>query len=162
MDGRIEPLSDAPLAEPIGELRLRRRWLLQAAWRLLDLGLIYAGFALAHWLRYDVRLGRDIYDPLAYKELSAFQPVVLGLMLALLVVFQVKGLYRLPRSAQWFDHAGIIVDSVTIGLALVIISIFALQKFMWSRLLFVFVWAAVIALLIASRILQRMWVRWAW
>ncbi|HYF62076.1 MAG TPA: hypothetical protein VD886_04635, partial [Herpetosiphonaceae bacterium] len=69
-------MSDVAASSSMVSSRELRRSLAHLSWVAIDIGLIYLAFALAHWLRYDVQLGRDIYDPASYKELSAFNPLI--------------------------------------------------------------------------------------
>ncbi len=153
---------DIPLSETIVSARDWRRLAVHVLLAGLDVLLIVAGFAFAHWLRYDVRLGRDIYDPASYRYLSAFYPMIGAFTLTLIVTLHIKGFYRLPRSANWFDYARVVVGSVTTALALVIIGMFALRLSTWSRLIMVFVWVIVSAVLILSRVVLSAVVRAGW
>lgn len=155
-------MSDVSVAQLTASARGRRRSLTYVGWVMLDVLLIYSAFALAHWLRYDIQLGRDIYDPQSYRELAAFQPMIIAFTAVLSVILHFKGLYRVPRSAPWFDYVGIISSSVTTALALIIIGMFALKEGLWSRLIMVFVWVVVIIALSLSRIVLRQTFRWAW
>ena len=70
-------MSDWSTSQPIFSQRDVRQTTSRLALTLLDGCLILVAFAVAHWLRYDVRLGRDIYDPASYRQLSAFYPMML-------------------------------------------------------------------------------------
>ena len=117
-------MSEISVAQLTATARGRRRSLAHLVWVLVDVLLIYAAFALAHWLRYDIQLGRDIYDPQSYRNLDAFYPIILAFMAVLIVILHFKGFYRLPRAAPWFDYVGIIISAVTTALALVIMWLF--------------------------------------
>jgi exopolysaccharide biosynthesis polyprenyl glycosylphosphotransferase len=163
MERRIgQPMSEVSVAQLTATARGRRRSLAHLVWVLVDVLLIYAAFALAHWLRYDIQLGRDIYDPQSYRNLDAFYPIILAFTAVLIVILHFKGFYRLPRAAPWFDYVGIIISAVTTALALVIMWLFVRRAEVWSRLILVFVWAAVIMALSLSRIMLRQTLRWAW
>ena len=160
-------MSDVAASSQMVSSRELRRSLGHLSWVAIDIVLIYVAFALAHWLRYDVQLGRDIYDPASYKELSAFNPLIAAFIGALIVLLHLRGFYSLPRSASWFDYAGLAVGAVTTALALVIIGMYAQQVGLWSRLIMVFVWVTVIAVLAISRLIKRlvvlaMWERGRW
>ena len=155
-------MSDLAATQAAVSARELRRSLAHAGWVALDVALLYLGFAVAHWLRYDVQLGRDIYDPTSYKDLAAFNLIIAAFIGISIIVLHFKGLYRVPRSAPWFDYAGIIISGITSALALVIIGMYAQQLGLWSRLIMVFVWITVIIALVLSRIIMRLIVRLMW
>ncbi|GAB4210114.1 MAG: sugar transferase [Roseiflexaceae bacterium] len=156
----------------------RRVWLIQRharriAWQallaLVDALLILAGFALAYVLRYVVDWPppfEQIVRPVTEANLvpiSVFAPFALALLGLLLALFVLKGLYRLPRTAGVFEHAGMIVSSTTTGIAMLIVGVFALQSSpFYSRWIFPFAWAAIIVLLCAWRVLLVNARRWRW
>ncbi len=142
-----------------GELR---RPLMHLYAVFVDVLLIVGAFALAHWLRYDVRLGRDIYDPASYRQLSAFYPRIAIFVVLLITSLHLRGFYRLPRYASVFDYIGIIISSTTISIALLIMWQFVTLADVWSRLIMVFVWIAVIVVLSLSRMILRLIRRWQW
>ncbi|XSG74584.1 sugar transferase [Herpetosiphon llansteffanensis] len=155
-------MSDWSTSQPIFSRRDVRQTTSRLALTMLDGCLILAAFALAHWLRYDVRLGRDIYDPASYRQLSAFYPMMVVFMLTLSTTLHWRGFYRLPRSASAFDSFSIIVTSTTIALALTVMWLFINRADLWSRLIMVFVWFCVIVALTLGRVGLRMLRRWAW
>src|SRR3712207_6075411 len=61
-----------------------------------DLAVIFLGFWLAYILRYERQLG-GMLDGDGHRPFLSFLPVVLLLEAILLVVFGLRGVYRLPR-----------------------------------------------------------------
>jgi exopolysaccharide biosynthesis polyprenyl glycosylphosphotransferase len=147
----------------------RRRRLEVAAAVALDAALILIGFALAYWMRYSVRwpppfelVIREVASG-NYVPIEAFTPYALGLLLLLLALYAMKGLYRMPRSASILDHAGIILSSTTIGIAVLIVVVFLHRSSaFYSRLIFGFAWVAITMLLIAWRTALIWARRWRW
>ena len=156
----------------------RRNWLLQrrirriggqAALALVDTALILAGFALAYVLRYMVSWPppfERIVRPVTERNqvpISVFAPFALALLGLLLALFLLKGLYRLPRSAGVFDHAGVIASSATTGIAILIVGVFVYQSSpFYSRWMFPFAWASIITLLCLWRAVLINVRRWRW
>jgi exopolysaccharide biosynthesis polyprenyl glycosylphosphotransferase len=96
-------------------------------------------------------------------DIRAFQPFVMLLTGILLALYAMKGLYRLPRTAGLFDHAGIIISSTTTGVALLVVLIFIFSPFsFYSRLIYAFTWIVVIVMLCASRAWLIEVQRWRW
>ena len=147
----------------------RRRRRMTAVAVLLDAILIMVGFSIAYHLRYSFRwpapfslVVREVVAQY-YVSAQAFFPYALILLIVLLALFAMKGLYRLSRSASILDHMGIIISSVTTGIALLIVIVFLqTSSQFYSRLIFAFAWATIILLLSLWRMIY-IWVqRWRW
>lgn len=153
--------------------RLRRKRLHRWAARLLtagiDAALISVGFTVAYWLRYVFnwpppfqQIVREV-SAQNFVSLEAFLPYELLLISLLLLLFAIKGLYRLPRSASLLDQAGIIVSSTTTGIAVLIVGVFIYRATeFYSRLIFAFAWVAIVLLLCAYRGVLLELRRWLW
>ncbi len=134
--------------------RRRGRLLPTPAQALLDAGLINLGFAGAWWARYQAELGREVTLE-NYLPWSSYLGLELLLTALLLVVFRLNGLYHLRRGAGWIDEVGLIFSGTTIGSAAMIVAVFYFRPFGYSRLVFVYAWALIIALLAAERLGER-------
>lgn len=140
--------------------RARRRvatgvpvWAVTVARMASDAAIVFIGFYLAYWLRYSMHLGGVVPDH-RQQPFSFFQGKVVLLMLLTVLLFQIRGQYRLPRWKTTLDEASGIANGATTAMALVILYSF-LQQFYPSRLIFVFAWALIIALLIVKRVIVR-------
>lgn len=131
----------------------RYRWAIAAVRAGLDGVLIWAAFGLAYVLRYRLELGGDVL-PGDVQPFSFFVGKVFLLMVAAIAIFQLRGLYRLPRWTSFLDEASVIVSGATTAMGLVILDSF-LQRFYPSRLIFIYTWLATIALLLVKRLLTR-------
>lgn len=124
--------------------------------------LVGLAFVIAYWLRFRVGLGGEIPDP-SQRPLSFFTESILVFMVAAVVVFQLKGLYRMPRWSTLLDEAWVIASGTVIAMAVVILNAF-LQRFHPSRLIFLIAIPVAIVLLLGARMLfrvarERMWAR---
>jgi exopolysaccharide biosynthesis polyprenyl glycosylphosphotransferase len=164
----VADLLDAVTTEAspaIAAPRPSRRRLFPAVALACDAALIMVSFGLAYWLRYGFRWPRPL-DTIVREvavanqvEISAFTPYAVGLLLLLLMLYAMKGLYRLPRSASVLDYAGIILSSTTIGIAVLIVVVFLHQPSeFYSRLIFAFAWGLIVASLVSWRIIV-IWVQ---
>lgn len=135
----------------------------------VDALLIVLGCALAYAMRYQVNwpfpfqwIIREVVTEFQVDPWR-FVPYAIALLALLIGLFVVKGLYRLPRNAGALDHAGIIVSSTTIGVAILIVAVFLHQAAVfYSRLIFAFAWLWIIILLCSWRGLLVEYRRWRW
>jgi exopolysaccharide biosynthesis polyprenyl glycosylphosphotransferase len=148
-----------------------RRQIFVALTVCTDALVILAAFALAYWLRYQftwpqplAQIVRDV--PTEYfVPFRAFLPYALLLTALLLVLFAIKGLYRLPRSAGILQYAAIIASSTITGVAALIVAVFIYrQTEFYSRLIFAFAWVTIVVFLLLTRVAvveirRLLWVR---
>jgi exopolysaccharide biosynthesis polyprenyl glycosylphosphotransferase len=137
-------------------------WVWVLARMATDATTVYVAFLLAYWLRYSQHLG-GVVPEFAQQPMSFFQGKVVLLMVLTVVLFQVRGLYRLPRWTTLLDEASSIASGATTAMALVILYSF-LQQFYPSRLIFIYAWVLSIALLVLKRmavrvVRERLWER---
>jgi len=110
-------------------------------------------FVVAYWLRYRLQVGGSI--PAGFDEsFSFFVSKAIILVVVALTIFRLRGLYDLPRWTTLLDESSIILSGATTAMAVVILFSF-LQRFYPSRLIFLYAWIAMIALLIAKRLVTR-------
>ncbi len=161
-----QPVLTAP-EQPWVERRLRRLAIVGVV--ALDQALIFAGFAIAYWLRYladwPPPFDRVVLEVATknYVDFSAFLlPSVLPLMLFLAVRFASRGLYRTAPRLSLFDQLGVIFNSLVTGLALLIIFVFLYKPFYYSRLIFAFAGVSIFMLLSGWRIVLASVRHWQW
>ncbi|HEX2183929.1 MAG TPA: sugar transferase [Chloroflexota bacterium] len=159
--GQRQPGAAQPGGQPSradGQRRARARASLQARFSFLiaDFLLIHAGFLLAYWLRYDLRLffqdSGEFYD----APFSAYFLVEALLIAVVLTVFARRGLYALKRTTQWLDEVGIILSGTTLGVSILVMVFYLFRPGVTSRVMLFYAWVFIIALLS----LLRLGVRW--
>lgn len=125
-----------------------------------DAGLVWLSFWLAHQVRYRLELGGPVgaADWQPYDTFHGKAALFVGLAVGVLFL---RGLYRLPRSTAFLDEASMVVGGITTAMAGVILTAF-LQRFVPSRLVFIYAWGIAIALLLARRLLWRRLRRILW
>ncbi len=164
-----ELLDPGPAALPRAPLGRPRRWQNLAAPLQVatDALLIVLAFALAYWVRYQLRwpapFNQIVQEVLTvnYVPLASFLPYTTLLVAVLVALFAMKGVYRMPRNTSVLDRMGPIISGTTTGIALVVL-LTIIQRPLYSRLLFAFAWATTIILLGASRMLVMNVRRWRW
>jgi exopolysaccharide biosynthesis polyprenyl glycosylphosphotransferase len=133
-----------------------------------DQVLIVLAFLLAYWMRYSAvwpETLRPIVREVATRNFvtfGAFVPITLLLVVVLTVLFEMRGLYRLPPGSGFLDYAGIIISSTLIGIALLIVVVFLYRPFYYSRLIFAFAGMNTIVLLMLWRALLLAVRQWLW
>lgn len=137
-------------------------WLVILGRMVSDAGLAGAGFVIAYWLRFSLELGGDI-PPASERSLSYFTGMILLLMATIVVVFQVKGLYRMPRWTTLLDEVWVLASGVLIAMSIVVLFAF-FQRFFPSRAIFLVAIPIVFGLLLLKRIVvriirERLWAR---
>lgn len=126
----------------------------------VDAFLVLVAFLLAYWLRYHLEIGGDVLPGFS-QPFTFFAGKAAILMVVTVVIFQLRGLYRLPRWASFLDEASIIASGATTAMAILILYSF-LQRFYPSRLIFIYAWILVIALLIVKRLGVRLVRKYLW
>ena len=134
-----------------------------------DLLLICCGFWLAYVLRYELEWGGPLYEIVSeegqpiqiptYRSFDTFLPMMGLLGVILLAVFAVRGVYRLPRWTGFLDESLLIAGSAVTGFSALIVAAYY-QKFYFSRAIFLYALALVVALLIAKRLAQHWTQAW--
>lgn len=156
------------ISAPWSALRYHNHWLAHLGLLICDQALVFVGFILAYWMRY-INDWPDALQPIVREvatqnqvEFAAFLPITLLLMFVLIVLFETKGLYRLPRGSGVLDYAGIILSSTLTGIAFLIVVVFLYKPFYYSRLIFAFAGANIVLLLCLWRLLLLGFRRWCW
>ena len=165
-----------PITKAISARRSHRR-----QWRIfecialiiLDATLVVVAFHLAYYLRYTVFFQNKLLATFRYSLLgiennvhtvpkittdsltpfSYFQPLEIGIVIGLILIFALRGLYKIRLTGTWFRQIWTIVSSTTLGLAFLITYYFIFQPISTSRLLVPFVWAASIVVLCSARLI---------
>lgn len=125
-----------------------------------DAGLACLSFWLAYQARYRFQWGGKVL-PADFEPFATFRSKAALFVALTLVLFYLRGLYRLPRSIGILDEAQILIGGVTTAMAGVILTAF-LARFVPSRLLFIYTWGAAIVLLLARRVVTRWLRQWLW
>ncbi len=124
--------------------------------------LLVLAFIIAYWLRYGLALGRDVVAPESFQPLSRFYSYVVIYAAFTLLVFQLRGLYALPRGASWFDHSRIIFGATLVGVAALTLGALIFNPVLPSRLVFIYLWLSTILLFGVERFGYRRARMWLW
>jgi len=126
------------------------RWLTLVL-TVLDVILINVAFVMAYWLRYE----RELFLPVLevnYVPFQAYVPVALLMTGILMVTYRLEGVYEQRRGAAWLDEVYDIFSGTLIGIAALTFIFFYYRPLVYSRLLFGYAGALIVALLSLSRL----------
>jgi exopolysaccharide biosynthesis polyprenyl glycosylphosphotransferase len=126
----------------------------------LDGGMAFIGFALAYWIRYELQLGRPVAEP-NYQPFRSFLWIGLVLVALLLILFEARGLYRLPRGASSLELFPHIASGSTVALAILVVLLFG-TSILYTRLLYAYAWGTIILCISLARALVIQLQRWLW
>jgi exopolysaccharide biosynthesis polyprenyl glycosylphosphotransferase len=164
-----------PITKAISARRShRRQWrMLECiAMIILDTIVVVVSFRLAYHLRYDTFFNNQLLTTFRYNLLgiennshaplkitpdaltpfSYFQSLEIGIVIGLILIFTLRGLYKIRLTGTWFRQVWTIVSSTTLGMAFLITYYFIFQPVSNSRLLVPFVWATAIIILCIARL----------
>ena len=130
-------------------------WLFRMIAVVTDALLIAGGFNLAWWLRYEIGLGGTVnaanFVPLT--EYSGMRATLIGVML---LVFAASGVYRSTRGRSFLFTATQLVHAILAALGLLVITLFAVQISVSSRLMLGYAAIVMIILLLVARLCARL------
>lgn len=137
-----------------------RRIATHIAFLSFDAAMAALGFFLAYWIRYEWQLGRAVLEP-NYLPFSRFIWIGLTLVIFLVILFQARGLYRLPRGASWLEMISKVAGATTLAIAALVVVLFATRTF-YTRLLYVYAWFSIlfcvgIGRALLSQLQYRLW-----
>jgi exopolysaccharide biosynthesis polyprenyl glycosylphosphotransferase len=176
--GTIDMTSGAtgPITKAISARRShRRQWRIFEciAMIILDAILVVVSFRLAYHLRYEVFFKNQLLATFRYNlqgientahttpklipdaltPFNYFQSLEIGIVIGLILIFALRGLYKIRLTGTWFRQVWAIVSSTTLGVAFLITYYFIFQPISNSRLLVPFVWATAILILCIARLI---------
>jgi exopolysaccharide biosynthesis polyprenyl glycosylphosphotransferase len=127
-----------------------RRWLPVGLLIVADALLVNLGLTFAYLLRYDLELGPEVAAE-NYVPYSEFVPIGATLAVLVVLILVLRGHYGRSRFEGLLDEAISVAAGLTTAVAVMIVIVFALRGFYYSRLVFVYTWAIAIGLLVGER-----------
>ena len=110
-----------------------------------DVVAVVGGFFLAHWLRYEMRLGPDL-TTFQFTPLSEYWPVGVAFTGVMLLALALYGSYAHRRSIRWLDEVPKVGLAGLLATAAVIIVFFLFRPAFFSRLMFGYLFVAGVGL----------------
>ncbi len=148
--------ADQKPASDISIVRRRSVYLPVAVIAFCDIVLINVAFGIAWYVRYQLQLGREV-AAVDYLPLSDYSGIQAILTASLLFIYYLNGMYGRRRRQGWVDEVSGIVSGALLGIAVMIVTVFYLRPFGYSRLVFVFALVTITVLLAWARAADRLW-----
>ena len=149
--------SDLHSAKPNWQPRRPQRSAGLIARVLLDLVLISSAFILAYFVRYALQLGAGVADENQVPLGDYWWSMVcfVGIFMA---VLQFKGFYRLSRTTNLLDEAGLIASATAYAVLTMLALVFVLRPSSNSRLMYLYLYPISWILLTGERVIAR-WIQ---
>lgn len=132
----------------------RASWVTWAALLSLDSVAINLAFVLAYFTRYQLQLGREVAVE-NFTPLGDYAPLLPALTLLFLGVFALLGVYRRTPRASWIEEVASVLQAASVGMVVALALVFLVQNYVFSRLIFVYFWVALVLIAVVSRLLVR-------
>lgn len=126
-------------------------WRIQLIMMVADAILLNLAFVLAYVIRYRWQIGGAV-EGADRVGLADLVPLQGALILVVFIVLVGEGLYRERRGVPWLDQLAMISRGTLVGLTIVLFAYLIFRPLLPSRLLFLYVWLAAIALLSGARL----------
>lgn len=126
----------------------------------LDTVTAFLGFGLAYWLRYGLEFGPEVQE-VNFLPFSSFIWIGLTLVAIILVIFEARGLYRMPRGASQVDTLSRIAGGITLAIAVLVVVLFGSQIY-YTRLLYAYAWFTMVISVGVGRLVLAALLRWLW
>lgn len=123
---------------------------------LIDVLLINVGFAFAWYLRYELELFREVAAA-DHLPLSSYYGLQIFLTVCLLIIYRLNGVYGRRRRQGWVDEVSGLTGGALVGVAIMIVAVFYVRPFGYSRLVFIYACVIIVCLLALARITDRAW-----
>ncbi|MGB0389122.1 MAG: sugar transferase [Ardenticatenaceae bacterium] len=131
------------------------RWLLM----IVDVLLIHFAFFSAWWLRYELELGGQVWDPF-YTPYRDFLPAVFLLTVLMTANLHFEELYDKREGVTLFDELYGIINATTTSVLLMILFFFVYQYSGSSRLVYSYLALTLVFYLSTARFLLHWWMNW--
>src|SRR6185503_8419925 len=121
---------------------------------VLDAVLVFIGFALAYYARYELQLIRPVFDP-NRAPFEPYLPYTAVFALLLFLHYQGSGLYKSNRGRSWLEEIYTLGNGITNATVVVLGLYFLFQPLVFSRLMLVYAAVIVLVMLGTVRALRR-------
>ena len=105
---------------------------------ILDAVLVFVGFALAYYVRYELQIIRPVFDP-NRAPFEPYLPYTAVFAFLLFLHYQGSGLYKSNRGRSWLEEIYALGNGVTNATVVVLGMYFVFQPLVFSRLMLVYV-----------------------
>lgn len=122
----------------------------------IDFLLINAAFALAYFIRYELRFPITVAEA-NYVAYTEYIPITLLLSVGLLVIYRIEGIYNYVRGRTWLEEFYGLLTATFTGIVILVFVFFFFRPQYYSRLIYLYAGILIILLLTLARAVMR-WV----
>lgn len=125
---------------------------------LLDFILINAAFALAYFVRYELRFPVTVAEA-NYVAYTEYVPISLLLSLGLLAIYRIEGIYNYVRGRSWLEELYGLLTATFTGIVIIVFVFFFFRPQYYSRLIYLYAGISIVILLTVERVVLRLILR---
>lgn len=122
----------------------------------IDLLLINAAFALAYFIRYELRFPITVAEA-NYVAYTEYIPITLVLSAGLLMIYRIEGIYNYVRGRTWLEEFYSLLTATFTGIVILVFVFFFFRPQYYSRLIYLYAGILIVLLLTVARAVMR-WV----
>ncbi len=121
---------------------------------VIDFILINAAFALAYYIRYELRFPITVAEAnyVAYQE---YIPITILLSIGLLFIYRIEGIYNYVRGKSWLEELYGLVTATFTGIVILVFIFFFFRPQYYSRLIYLYAGILIVLFLTLFRVVLR-------
>jgi exopolysaccharide biosynthesis polyprenyl glycosylphosphotransferase len=120
----------------------------------IDFVLINAAFALAYYIRYELRFPITVAEA-NYVAYTEYIPITLLLSVGLLVIYRIEGIYNYVRGRAWLEEFYGLITATFTGIVILVFIFFFFRPQYYSRLIYLYAGILVVLFLTLARVALR-------
>jgi exopolysaccharide biosynthesis polyprenyl glycosylphosphotransferase len=120
----------------------------------IDFVLINAAFALAYYIRYELRFPITVAEA-NYVAYTEYIPITLLLSVGLLVIYRIEGMYNYVRGRAWLEEFYGLITATFTGIVILVFIFFFFRPQYYSRLIYLYAGILVVLFLTLARVAMR-------
>lgn len=121
----------------------------------IDFILINAAFALAYYIRYELRFPITVAEA-NYVAYTEYIPISLLLSAGLLVIYRIEGIYHYVRGRTWLEEFYGLLTATFTGIVILVFIFFFFRPQYYSRLIYLYAGVLSVFFLTVARVAVRM------
>src|SRR5581483_5151299 len=121
---------------------------------VIDFILINAAFALAYYIRYELRFPITVAEA-NYVAYTEYIPITLLLSVGLLVIYRIEGIYNYVRGRAWLEEFYGLITATFTGIVILVFIFFFFRPQYYSRLIYLYAGILIVLFLTLFRVVLR-------
>lgn len=121
----------------------------------LDFALIQAAFALAYFVRYELRFPITVAEA-NHVAITEYIPISLALSIGLLLIYRIEGIYNYVRGRSWLEEMYGLLTATFTGIVILVFIFFFFRPQFYSRLIYIYAGILIVLFLTLARVGMRM------